>query len=87
MRVPTVSKVNIRKQQNPQTSQNTISAVTGKTSVGNSFEECIKSFYQQKDPQKKARSSEYKTEDALATDSGLVNMLPESDSSYIDIKR
>ena len=86
MRVPTVSKVNIRKQQNPQASQNAIIAVSGKTAVGNSFEDCIKSFYQQKDPQKKAHHPEYKSESALIADSGLENMLPESDSSYIDIK-
>ena len=89
MRVPTVSKVNTRQQQNQPASQNTINAVVGKSPVGNSFQDCFKSFYQQKDAQKKARPHEYKAEDAAIIGPAFESLLPESDSdsNYIDIKR
>ena len=59
MRVPTVSKVNTRQQQNPRASQDGVAAVagvSGKSAVGNSFQDCLKSHYHQRDAQKKARN-------------------------------
>ena len=87
MRVPSVSRVNTRQQQSPNTPQNAVNAVTGKSSASGSFEECLRSFYQQKDPQKKARPPDYKPEEAYITDPAIETPLPESDSNYIDIKR
>lgn len=87
MRVPTVSKINTRQQQNPHNSQNTVNAITGKSAAAKSFEDCLKSFYQQRDSQKKARSTEYKTEDVSIELSANDSTLPEPDIKHIDIKR
>ena len=87
MRVPSVSKVNTRQQQNPHNSQNTVAAITGKTASANSFEDCLKSYYQQRDTQKKPRPPEYKTEDLAIESPSPENISPESDAKHIDIKR
>ena len=87
MRVPSVSKVNTRQQQNPHTSQNTVNAVTGKPSAGNSFGECLKSYYQQRDSQKKSRLPEYKKEETTAQDNNTELEPAESESKHIDIRR
>ena len=87
MRVPTVSKINTRQQQNPHNSQNAVNAIPGKSATANSFEDCLKSFYQQRDSQKKARQPEHKAEDVTMELSASGITLPESDMKHIDVKR
>ena len=83
MRVQSVIKVNTQQQSKPNTMQNSGSAV--KSASGAAFEDCLKSQYQHRDPQKDENQNEYKNEATTPEIILTSNMIYETEVSLIDI--
>lgn len=87
MRVHSVTRTNTQQKQKPAGVQNAGAADAVKTAQGSSFGEYLKSYYQQKPPQRKPRLSEAPPEEEQISGILSESALCAQRSNQIDITR
>lgn len=85
MRVHSVSKANTHKQQNPYIEQYAGYNAAGKTASGFSFEEYLKSYFQQSGAVIKARQTEGRADDVFVVSCPSLTGWSEYEPKRIDI--